>query len=362
MPDTKLAILLNEGTFHQVHGGVATNSQREDATPKIYSDEYKTIRGELFSVPDKEAIYIGRYIEEGTKFLKRSLTPGESSVNQDLHELNRKILKASNCEPFDTVQTISEDVIDSPVIITGRGGSGTRLLSQLMQGMDIFLGNDINETQDSVEWVGPIYDLVVQDWKVGNGEFREEHARRLRNNALNILARGGYSSGLWGFKLPETILCLPELKKAFPNARFIHLVRHPVSISLRRSHMTSRRDNPIGKKVLRDAFELFGDNLGDSDIQSDYRSNAVSWKFQLTKALDFFKDEGESSYITVKYEDILSSPESVNSELCAFLNIDSKVSHDLLLDASRANAQVKESKDSEWVWDFCGEVASKFGY
>ena len=53
------------------------------------------------------------------------------------------------------------DALDCPVVLLGRGGSGTRVLSQIAQQMGIFLGNDINVSGDSVEWVGPIYDLAV---------------------------------------------------------------------------------------------------------------------------------------------------------------------------------------------------------
>ena len=50
-----------KGTFHQVHGGVATNSKRADATPKIYADEYISIRGEAFfsALPKNLFILVG---------------------------------------------------------------------------------------------------------------------------------------------------------------------------------------------------------------------------------------------------------------------------------------------------------------
>lgn len=51
-------MLIGEGTFHQVHGGVATNSL---APPhKRWSEEYLAIRGETFSAPRTDALYFGR--------------------------------------------------------------------------------------------------------------------------------------------------------------------------------------------------------------------------------------------------------------------------------------------------------------
>lgn len=46
-PDVKLVILLGEGTFHQLHGGVATNLPSEDLSAKLveWDDQYEKIRG-----------------------------------------------------------------------------------------------------------------------------------------------------------------------------------------------------------------------------------------------------------------------------------------------------------------------------
>jgi hypothetical protein len=51
---------------------------------------------------------------------------------------------------------------DKPVILLGRGGSGTRLLAQLALSVGVFLGNELNASHDSVEWVETLYDLAVE--------------------------------------------------------------------------------------------------------------------------------------------------------------------------------------------------------
>ena len=57
LPGAKLIILLGEGTFHQVHGGVSTN------TPvpayKEFHNEYVRIRGQKFSPPENEPCFFG---------------------------------------------------------------------------------------------------------------------------------------------------------------------------------------------------------------------------------------------------------------------------------------------------------------
>lgn len=57
LPDSELVVLLGEGTFHQVHGGVATNAA---VSPwERFHDEYLRLRGEPFSAPRREPVLLG---------------------------------------------------------------------------------------------------------------------------------------------------------------------------------------------------------------------------------------------------------------------------------------------------------------
>ena len=56
--NSQVVVLLGEGTFHQVHGGVSTNSP-VDRWEEFHS-EYVRIRGHPFAVPDPDRIYLGR--------------------------------------------------------------------------------------------------------------------------------------------------------------------------------------------------------------------------------------------------------------------------------------------------------------
>ena len=58
LPDSQLVVLLGEGTFHQVHGGVATNALVSPAA--AFHEEYAAIRGKPFRVPEVSPLYLGR--------------------------------------------------------------------------------------------------------------------------------------------------------------------------------------------------------------------------------------------------------------------------------------------------------------
>jgi len=57
LPDSRLFMLLGEGTFHQVHGGVSANSPTS-RWPEFHA-EYVEIRGEPFAAPKKRATFVG---------------------------------------------------------------------------------------------------------------------------------------------------------------------------------------------------------------------------------------------------------------------------------------------------------------
>jgi hypothetical protein len=57
LPEVVVVTLLGEGTFHQVHGGVATNAIR--GIPEKFHAEYIDIRGRAYETPVYESLYFG---------------------------------------------------------------------------------------------------------------------------------------------------------------------------------------------------------------------------------------------------------------------------------------------------------------
>lgn len=58
---TDLVVLLGEGTFHQIHGGIMTNAPKDDKKARWnrFAAEYERIRGEPFQRSQKQPIYMG---------------------------------------------------------------------------------------------------------------------------------------------------------------------------------------------------------------------------------------------------------------------------------------------------------------
>lgn len=68
----QLVILLGEGTFHQYHGGVATNVPLAEHPWPRFAEEYVAIRGRPFAAPTTPAAYIGSLPPQALTFLATS--------------------------------------------------------------------------------------------------------------------------------------------------------------------------------------------------------------------------------------------------------------------------------------------------
>lgn len=68
-----LVTLLGEGTFHQFHGGVATNVPWARHPAADFEAEYRSIRGGPFVPPSRESVYVGEVPPQALPILARSV-------------------------------------------------------------------------------------------------------------------------------------------------------------------------------------------------------------------------------------------------------------------------------------------------
>jgi len=246
----------------------------------------------------------------------------------------------------------------APVVMTGRGGSGTRLFSIALQELGVFLGNRINKTADSMEWVDPVYRLALD--KLKTGVVPAGAGAILRANAEAILAAAGPGHGAWGWKLPETVLVLPEIAAAFEHCRIIHVVRHPLDTCLRRTHRTSRADDMIGDSVLTAAYRELGWSHRPATDPEHVR-NAVSWRYQVGLATAFLARFPAGRGLTVRYEALCDAPEATIARLAQFVGVPLRPVELQVDDARRRLWAAGDSRIDE-VWALCGELAQVHGY
>ena len=83
LPDSELIIILGEGNFHQIHGGVATNvaPQKNQTLWKEWEEQYFKIRGKRYTRPVKRLEYIGHVPRQALKWI---LYSAETAI-KELH-------------------------------------------------------------------------------------------------------------------------------------------------------------------------------------------------------------------------------------------------------------------------------------
>jgi hypothetical protein len=268
---------------------------------------------------------------------------------------------ASRIRPWNATRA----ALAPPVVLTGRGGSGTRLLAGLAQHAGLRLGNLLNESGDSLEWVPLIYGMV-KELGTGSELPRVSDLRlRLRQQALTILrGQGNAAAGSWGLKLPETMLVLPLFEAAFPGAKFVHLVRHPVSVALGRPHRTARVDDPLGALLLPAAYRYVGRDISRIDTDASYLHNAIAWEYQVRRAVGYGRRlVGAGRYLEIHYERLCADQPGTLRALRAFLGHSAG--------EQRPPLRIDPARDPRWdpaddrvrrIWDVCGATASMLGY
>jgi hypothetical protein len=265
------------------------------------------------------------------------------------------------CESL-TVESSSK--IEAPVVLVGRGGGGTRLLSTVAAELGVFLGSELNESGDTIEMVPAVYRSLfrlVQDAADADGKS----ARDLQNNAREMLHLAA-PPGLWGFKVPESIVVMRSILSAFPAARVIHLVRDPITTCLRRPHMTARPDNEVGRACLRLAYYEAGLQPDTARVDTPSVRMAVTTAHQVGAMLDIRDTElPANQYLEVRFEDLVRVPQQSVDEVGAWLGSARRSGATAsVVCRSRARAQTTdfESADVKRVARIVAPLRHRLGY
>jgi hypothetical protein len=68
-PGTELIVVLGEGTFHQFHGGVATNAPAHEQTTADFRRQYEQLRGEKWERASMPATFLGALPRQALPFI-----------------------------------------------------------------------------------------------------------------------------------------------------------------------------------------------------------------------------------------------------------------------------------------------------
>ncbi len=234
------------------------------------------------------------------------------------------------------------------VTIIGRGHSGTRAISHTLSASGVFMGTPLNESGDLLP-PQPMYDACLElaphvrwngalEWDFSALEATPIPARfcDLIHTYLRTVLE---SDAPWrGWKIPETTLVFPWIRRIFPDIRYIFWIRNP-------------RDCIVGGHITDD-LRRWGIAYPETD---DLRlRRAISWKYQYDLVQATPKPR---HWIEVRFEDFVLDQERTLKRIEDFLGIP------LVRIPVRPDTVGRWKSDSGNTWfDFFEPAMRQYGY
>ena len=116
----------------------------------------------------------------------------------------------------------------------------------------------------------------------------------------------GIQCEFWGDKYPEYIFYLNDIKRIFPDARFICLVRHPYYVA--RSLYTSR-----AKECRQFNF---------NEPRRDLKDCVQQWYVWNRFLREYLQSDPKDHLLLLRYEDLIGDPFDSLQQIAQFLNSD----------------------------------------
>jgi hypothetical protein len=254
----------------------------------------------------------------------------------------------------------------SPIVVGGIGGSGTRVVVNLLQAAGVVMGSRLNGSLDLLDFV-PLLDAHVQrllgavraaDYKLTDlgASGRDDVATACREVILRLQREAGGQA--WGWKNPRIIYLLPFVCAVVPQMLFVHVVRDGRDMALSGNQQQLRA---YGRHIL-------GHN------RVDVVASACFWQRVNATVAAWCHRHLTGRYICLRYEDLLHDPASNAGRLLDFIALARPLpeggrvaaieSWHARLVASPGIGRWRTAAPSlqESIFQGCAEGLSQFGY
>lgn len=195
------------------------------------------------------------------------------------------------------------------IIIGGVGGSGTRVVAHLLKENGIFIGDNLNNSLDNLDWPG--IPSIVKNLELTQTQktdaLRPVFNDFIKNQRISRDSLTGFNKYTVAVKVPGSFHYLPFLSNIFDNMVYIHVIRHGLDM------VFSNNKNQL--KNWGDRFDLMPEEGEEECYQLKYwiAANTLANK-------DGAKFLGNRFY-QIKYEDLCLNPKMKSQEILDFLKI-----------------------------------------
>lgn len=226
------------------------------------------------------------------------------------------------------------------VAVGGVGGSGTRVVAQLLRDLGVYIGSDLNESEDNL-WFTLLFKrpaiLEADDAEFGMlvNAFVNAMSARLpvpdaqaaairalahdgrvqhgpawltkRADTLLDPSRPGSEDSIWGWKEPNTHLVIERLLTCFPDLRYVHVMRNGLDMAF------SGNQNQL---------EMWGPHfLAEADADQSPRASLKYWCVVHRRILDVVEQFAPRALL-LNFDEMCDDPVAGVRELVAFCGFD----------------------------------------
>lgn len=241
--------------------------------------------------------------------------------------------------------------LNGPVVIGGVGGSGTRVVAQILSALGFYMGSDLNRAKDNL-WFTLLFKRPKWYQKAGKKEiftgFGLLSKVMLRKGqpslselkfvlcatvAMGITGHNHLGSGRglwplkrtwrmfrtnqkehpkytgWGWKEPNSYVYIDYMAAYFDNLQYIHMIRNGLDMAFSRN-----------QQQLLNWGWLYGVEMPKtrSDVP---RASLKYWVKANQRVFDIGQQLGDKKFLVVHFEKLCLSPISEVERITAFLNI-----------------------------------------
>jgi hypothetical protein len=236
----------------------------------------------------------------------------------------------------DTAQRLPD-----PVAVGAVGGSGTRLVANMLRGAGIAMGTPVNTAGDAAEWP-PLKKLLAAP----GGRSRHdvicaaleafETLLLYRRDALGL-------SGRAGWKVPGTFHWLAEFNAWFPAFQYVHLIRNGLDMAY------SGNRSPVENWAAHYGVELrYCEERGVHP-----HSMLEYWLAANERALATGRALLGERFLLLRFEHLCESPREAVEQLFAFLGVDmAPAAVDEMASLVKPPGSVGRYRERDWRADF----------
>lgn len=230
-------------------------------------------------------------------------------------------------------------MMESPIVVGALGGSGTRVVAQILEAWGIQMGVTLNESHDELlfthlfkrpGYIHAVSDKGLQQRLRAYGELRtngvlhrKEYAKWMREaldpihgldqpwvqSAIESYQKDSAGNQPWGWKEPNSHVILPHIASVFPTLKYVHVIRHGYAMA---------------KSQNRQQLDLWGMHYGiheDKIANDPIKAQFHYWRVANLGAKLVGEKWLKDRFTLLRFEDLIEKPSETLQVLAEFLGI-----------------------------------------